>query len=135
MRLINVRLLSGDFAATFRFWRDVMQLPLTYGDEAMGYAYFTAGDVGVELMGRDAFAEAIGDAPPAPPPTGRQTVLVLEVEDVDATYAELVARGAAAVHAPVDRPEWQARTAHLADPDGQLVEIYSKLDAAETPTI
>jgi lactoylglutathione lyase len=134
MKIINVRLLTGDFAATLHFWRDVMQLPVAYGDEVMGYAYLTAGDVGVELMGRDAFAEALGDATPAPA-AGRQTVLVFNVEDVDATYADLVVRGAAPVHAPVDRPEWQARTAHVADPDGQLVEIYEKLEAAETPTI
>ncbi|HEV2462120.1 MAG TPA: VOC family protein [Ktedonobacterales bacterium] len=134
MKIINVRLLTGDFAATLHFWRDVMQLPVAYGDEVMGYAYLTAGDVGVELMGRDTFAEALGDATPAPA-AGRQTVLVFNVEDVDATYADLVVRGAAPVHAPVDRPEWQARTAHVADPDGQLVEIYEKLEAAETPTI
>jgi lactoylglutathione lyase len=135
MKLFNVRLLTGDFPATLHFWRDVMRLPAAYSDETMGYAYLTAGEVGVELFGRDAFAEALGDSTPAPLPMGRQTVLVFNVEDVDAAYADLVARGAAPVHAPVDRPEWQARTAHVADPDGQLVEIYSKLDAAETPTI
>jgi lactoylglutathione lyase len=60
-------------------------------------------------------------------------VIVFRVDDVDATYNELVERGAKALVEPVNRPIWQARTAHLSDPDGYLVEIYSPLPA-ESPS-
>ena len=66
-------------------------------------------------------------------PEGHQAVIVFRVDDIDATYADLVKRGAKAVAAPVDRPVWQARTAHFSDPDGYLVEIYSPLQASDTP--
>ena len=141
MKFTNVRLLTGDFDASYQFWRDVMRLPVAFGPDSPGaipgYAYLTIGDVGVELMSRDAFATALGEATPAPIPTGRQTVLVLGVDDVDATYADLVGRGAISVAAPVDRPAWGARTAHLADPDGHLIELYTRLaapDTSATPT-
>jgi len=133
MKLINIRLLVSDFPAALKFWRDIMMLPMTFGDETMGYAYFDTGNAGLELLSRDGFATSLGEATPTPMPVGHQAVIVFRVDDVDATYADLVKRGAKAVADPVDRPVWQARTAHLSDPDGYLVEIYSQLQASDTP--
>lgn len=127
MQLSPIRLLVGDFSATVTFWRDVMQLPMKYHFEEMGYAYFEAGDVGLELISRDVFATTLGEATPLPAPTGRQFVLTFKVDNVDTTYAELVARGATSVTSPQDRPEWGARTAHLSGPEGHLIEIYAML--------
>jgi lactoylglutathione lyase len=132
MQLINVRLLVGDIPASIRFWRDVMQLPMKFGDEAMGYAYFETSSAGIELMQRDAFAAAIGQAA-APAPSGQPAVLVFSVDDVDTSYAELLARGATPVAGPQDRAEWAARSAQVGDPDGYLVEIYSQLPRADAP--
>ncbi len=134
MKLITFRLLVGDFSAAVRFWRDVMGLPMKYGDEAIGYAYFDTGSAGLELFSRDGHAAALGEATPAPIPVGRQAVITFSVDDVDATYTDLVERGATAVAGPKDRPEWQARTAHLGDPDGYLIEIYSQLRGSDAPT-
>ena len=131
MNFINVRLLVSDFAASMRFWRDIMKLHMTYGDEAMGYAYFDTGSGGVELMHREGFAQALGKALPAPVPGSHPAVLVFRVDDVDATYAELVARGATSVAEPQDRPAWQARSAQIADPDGYIVEVYNQLRLPE----
>jgi predicted enzyme related to lactoylglutathione lyase len=132
MQLINLRLLVGDIPASIRFWRDVMQLPMTYGDEAMGYAYFATSSAGIELMQRDAFAGAIGTAA-VPTAGGHPAVIVFSVEDVDASYADLVARGAAPVAGPQDRAEWGARSAQVGDPDGYLVEVYRRLPSADAP--
>ncbi len=132
MKLINIRLLVSDFPAALKFWRDTIMLPMTFGDETMGYAYFDTGNAGLELLSRDGFATSLGEATPTPMPVGHQAVIVFRVDDVDATYADLVKRGAKAVADPVDRPVWQARTAHLSDPDGYLVEIYSQLQASDT---
>jgi len=133
MKLINFRLLVSDFPAALKFWRDIMMLPMTYGDETMGYAYFDTGNAGLELLSRDGFTASLSETIPTPMPVGHQAVIVFRVDDVDATYADLVKRGAKAVADPVDRPVWQARTAHLSDPDGYLVEIYSQLQASDAP--
>lgn len=123
MQLISFRILMNDVPAGIRFWRDVMQLKLTYGDEAMGYAYFDTGSTGIELMGRESFASALGQNAQA----GNAAIITFRVEEVDKIYADLVARGAKAMAGPMDRPMWGARTAHVSDPEGNLVEVYSKL--------
>jgi len=132
MQLINLRLLVSNVPTSIQFWRDVMQLPMKYGDEAMGYAYFETSSAGIELMQRDAFAAAIGSAP-APAPSGQLAVIVFSVDDVDACYAELVARGATSVAGPRDHVEWGARSAQISDPDGYLVEVYSQLPSTDAP--
>ena len=134
MNFINVRLLVSDTAASIKFWRDVMGLQMKFGEEAMGYAYFETGSAGVELMTRAGFAEALGEAASVPVPEGRPAVLVFKVDDVDAAYADFITRGAKAVAGPQDRPAWGVRSAHLSDPDGYIVEIYTQLATADAPT-
>jgi len=131
MKLVNFRLLVSDFPASLAFWRDIMMLPITFGDETMGYAYFDTGNAGIELLSRVAFAASLGELVPSIITKGNPAVIVFRVDDVDATYDELVKRGAKAVVEPVDRPAWQARTAHISDPDGYLVEIYSQLQTGD----
>jgi catechol 2,3-dioxygenase-like lactoylglutathione lyase family enzyme len=134
MKFINVRLLVSDMAAAISFWRDVMGLRMTYGEEAMGYAYFETDSAGVELLTRQAFAAALGKTTSTPTPEGHPAVLVFRVDDVDTAYADFVKRGATAIAGPQDRPAWQVRSAHLSDPDGYLIEIYSPLPEADSPT-
>ena len=133
MKLANIRLLVADFPASYAFWADIVQLPVAYGPDTpnapSGYAYLTLGDAtdaGIELFNRDGFAQSIGL--PSTATTGSpQIVIVLKVDDVDATYAEFVARGAPSVTEPKDRPDWGARTAHISDPDGNILELYAPL--------
>lgn len=127
MQLVSVRLLVDNFPAEVTFWRDVMQLSMSFSDEAMGYAYFDTGATGLELFSRDEMAASLGEAPPAAPPPGRQTVVTFKVDDVDAAYAGFVERGAKSVAGPTDRPAWRVRAAHLSDPEGHLIEIYTSL--------
>ena len=131
MKLSNFRLLVSDFPASLKFWRDIMMLPLSFSEETMGYAYFDMGNTGLELFSRDGFAASLGETTPTATSEGHPAVIVFRVDDVDASYADLVKRGAKAVASPVDRPVWQARTAHFSDPDGYLVEIYSSLQTAD----
>jgi uncharacterized glyoxalase superfamily protein PhnB len=49
-----------------------------------------------------------------------------EPAEVDRGYADIVAQGAAPVHAPADMP-WGQRTALFADPDGNIHELFADL--------
>jgi lactoylglutathione lyase len=129
MELFGFRLLVSDFAAAVHFWRDLMKLPLSYQDETLGYAYFDTGKAGLELMRHNDFASAMGEATPVPEPQGRQIVIDFRVDDVDIMYGELIAQGAISVAPPQDRPAWRARTAHIVDPDGHVIELYTSLPA------
>ena len=50
-------------------------------------------------------------------------VIILQVPNVDSAYKELQERGVSFITKPEDREEWIIRTAHLRDPDGNLIEL------------
>jgi lactoylglutathione lyase len=58
-------------------------------------------------------------------------LLIFGVEDLDATVARMRERGAQFVTEPADHPEWGIRTAHLRDPDGNIIEINSDMPHEE----
>lgn len=134
MELFGFRLLVNDFAAAVHFWRDVMKFSLQFQDESLGYAYFDTGKVPMELMRYNDFASALGEVTPVPAPQGRQVVINMRVDDVDIAYKELIEQGAVSIAPPQDRPLWRARTAHIADPDGHVIEIYTSLPEDALPT-
>ncbi|MEO7019956.1 MAG: VOC family protein [Ktedonobacteraceae bacterium] len=127
MKLSYVVLLSDDIPAAIRFWRDVMNLPLTYSDEAIGYVAFETGNAGLTLSiyNRSGLATLLGEAVSAP--MGRQMYLSFPVDNVDTSYTELVERGATPVAKPRDIPAQQSRLAHFSSPDGHIIEIFSPM--------
>jgi len=59
---------------------------------------------------------------------GPRGLLAAGVEDVDAAYEALKARGAALLRPPTDQP-WGLRTAYFADPEGNIWEINQPIGA------
>jgi len=57
-------------------------------------------------------------------PRGANSVIVTSVDDVDALYDELRAKGVEFIRAPEDR-WWGKRCAHFKDPDGHVWEIHT----------
>lgn len=135
MKLDNFRLLVNDFRASFHFWHDIIGLSLIYKDDAGEvYAYFQAGDVRLELLKADYFASSLSAAISTATQEGYRGAIVFKVDDVDATYADLAARGAPTLAPPQDRPQWHCRTAHLLAPDGYVIEIFEPLTAVPWAT-
>ena len=54
-------------------------------------------------------------------------MLTLGVEDLDAVYAELKAKGVSFMGAPRDIPGWTMRCVMLRDPEGNLIELSGPL--------
>ncbi|MGE5602763.1 MAG: VOC family protein [Nitrososphaerales archaeon] len=136
MKLTHVRLLVNDFDACFRFYRDVMGFEVVWGAEGSSYADFKSrrGEAMVALFGRQAMADTfgMGELPPEPPcPCQDRTMLVFEAADLDSTVAALRARGVDFVADLQDQPDWGIRTAHLRDPDGNLIELNSPLPESQ----
>ncbi len=61
---------------------------------------------------------------------GHRMLLCMGVQDVDAVYESLTAKGVAFIKPPKDQP-WGRRTAYFADPEGNLWEIWHFLNAAQ----
>jgi uncharacterized glyoxalase superfamily protein PhnB len=88
------------------------------------------GDAGPE---RTAHTRALSQHVPYVPPGpgqggGPRGLLAAVVADVDAAYEELKAKGVTFVRPPTDQ-SWGLRTAHFADPEGNLWEINQSIEA------
>jgi catechol 2,3-dioxygenase-like lactoylglutathione lyase family enzyme len=127
-RYAFTRLLVRDFAACFRFYRDVLGFEPAFGSEDDVYADLKTGEVTIALFSRALMAEGVGTtALPDDAVAQDKVALVFAVDNVDATCEELLAKGIELATKPQDRPDWMIRTAHFRDPDGNLLEIYTDL--------
>jgi lactoylglutathione lyase len=120
-----VRLLVRDYATCFRFYRDVLGLEPTFGDETSGYADFRTGDISLALFDRGEMLEAIQIAPSTTSEGQDRVALIFQAGSVDEAVAELEGKGVQFVTRPTDRPDWGIRVAHFRDPDGTLLEIFA----------
>jgi catechol 2,3-dioxygenase-like lactoylglutathione lyase family enzyme len=127
-RFNYVRLLVDNYRGSFRFYRDVLGMRVLRGDVDSDYAEFEAPGVRLALFQRARMTEALGLPEPAGEGRGH-IVLVFAVDDVDAVHRELQAKGVAFARGPRTHADWDVRTAHLHDPDGNVIEINQRLDA------
>ena len=124
MQLTHVRLLVGDYAGCFAFYRDVLGLEPVFGNESSGYADFRAGEASVLAVFDRAEQRGVVELRPA----GDGAVVVFGSDDVDAFAAR--AR-VATLGPPRSNPEWGIRFVHLRDPDGNLIEVNQPIAMAE----
>src|SRR5258708_186781 len=110
-----------DLARCTTFYRDTLKLPYTGSDANSStfllqerYLILLSVSGAADLLGSEANALSIDGAP--------RVVLAAGVEDVDAAYKELKAEGVTFLRPPTDQT-WGLRTAHFADPEGNLWEI------------
>ena len=136
MDALHPRLLVSPsrFAETFRFYAAALPkligAHLVNGTEDGPYANWDCGEQGVLILfDRGAMAATIGtaDLPATPGPAQDTTMLVCRVDAVDEALALCLEHGATLVAEAMDRPQWgpTLRTAHVRDPDGNLIEIQS----------
>lgn len=127
MDALYPRLLVRDFPAGVAFYRAALGLePVKALTEAAYANWDIDGQAGLVLYGRDHIADVVGTT--GLPSAGQDTVmLVMRVDDVDGEADRLAGLGATVVAPPKDRPEWGPglRTAHLRDPEGNLIELQS----------
>jgi predicted enzyme related to lactoylglutathione lyase len=119
MKLSQTRLLVDDFGACFRFYRDVIGLTPSFGDEESGYASFSSGDGTLALFQRDEQRAVV--------PLGERGDAALVVLEVESTDAEVSRLGDGIVAGPVSRPDWGGRVAYLRDPEGNLLELFQEI--------
>ncbi|MFI5199149.1 MAG: VOC family protein [Candidatus Limnocylindrales bacterium] len=119
-RISAITLFADDLAATRQFYLDVFGLSIMFEDADS--AVFNFGNTLINLLKATAAIELVGPAAVAPPELGARAQLTVDVDDVDATCAELARRGVVLINGPMDRP-WGVRTACFADPAGHIWEI------------
>lgn len=123
--LSHLRLVVSDaeFDPVVAFYRDVLGLPVAV-NAPRTYAEFANAVARLAVATEAVIGAVVGRSAPR---AGDRVVVCLRVDDVDAASAKAVARGAVAVRPPHDEPTWLQRVAHLRDPAGHLVELWTPL--------
>jgi catechol 2,3-dioxygenase-like lactoylglutathione lyase family enzyme len=115
-----ITLFVEDLAAAKAFYTRAFGLPVHYEDPSS--AVFNFGNALINLLVVGEANELIGPAKVGGPEAGARAQFTLTVDDVDATCADLAARGVDLLNGPIDRP-WGIRTAAFQDPAGNVWEI------------
>ncbi len=107
------------------FYEDKVGLKVTFSDDVshafrLGSVDFLLLEVGaaVDMISADAISPGAA--------AGHRVLLCSGVEDVDALYQALTARGLTFIKPPIDQA-WGRRTAYFADPEGNLWELWQHL--------
>ena len=126
MDLSYIRLLVTDLEACYDFYAEVLGLSVTWGQKGEAYVSFQASDgTMLSLYEQKRMLEHLGIQEAGR--NGYRMTLVFSAQDVDREYRRLQERGAQFLTEPHDVPGWGCRCFHLADPEGNLVEITQML--------
>lgn len=112
-----------DLNKCMTFYRDIVGLPITFNDDvSFGFRLGTNQDLvvlqvsaAVEMVGEEAISLRAG--------VNHTVLLCIGVEDVDAEYKALTAKGLTFTKPPKSQA-WGRRTAYFADPEGNLWELW-----------
>ena len=124
-RIAATVLFVKDVATCLTFYRDTLGLQVTESTPEL--ASFQMENVYFLLLEVSAAAHMISEEElELKIEGGPRGLLAAGVEDVDAAYEALVARGVTFLRPPTNQP-WGLRTAHFADPEGNLWEINQSI--------
>ena len=126
MELTHTRILVNDYKRCFLFYRDIMGFEVSWGDENSLYGQFKVGHTHLGIFERKQMMEAIGAYNTQEPYQFDQTVIIFEVESVEATYERLKDK-VDFLTIPLEKVEWGMKVAHFRDPEGTLLEIYENM--------
>jgi predicted enzyme related to lactoylglutathione lyase len=125
MRLVQARLVTDDVEALAAFYARLVAAHVTLNDY---YVEVPAGPAAIGFSKRR-FTEYREDDAARPGSPHGALVLDFEVSDVDAEYERVARLGVEWVMPPTTQP-WGNRSMIFRDPDGNLVNVFSRQPAA-----
>jgi predicted enzyme related to lactoylglutathione lyase len=108
LRVGYVNVFVSNFESSVEFYENILGLKLVMKEKQFGYASFEAGAISFALAETDEAALV-----------GRHTGVGFIVEDIDATYRELLEKGVEFYLPPTKQP-WGGTLALLKDPEGNI---------------
>jgi lactoylglutathione lyase len=119
--IIATELIVRDLATCTAFYRDT--LGLTVMESGPDHVLFKVGDLYLFLLETAGAIQMMSEEPlEMPTGGGSRVLLAARVDDVDALYDDLKAKGVRVLRPPTDQ-RWGFRTAYFADPEGNFWEI------------
>ena len=108
------------------FYKNVIGLEIDWNGEGP-YAEFKHEGIRFSMFSRKELPQLLGTTPEFPKKLNGTFELAINVGDpknVDAKYNEIISKGGKEIYPPRDEP-WNMRSAMLADPEGNIIEIAS----------
>lgn len=122
-KLMATELIVRDLVTCTAFYRDTLGLEVRESESTPDSVSFQMDNVYFFLLEARGAAQMVSSEPLDLKLEGSPRVLLAAgVEDVDAAYETLSAKGVRFLRPPTDQP-WGLRTAYFADPEGNLWEI------------
>ncbi|HEY1529493.1 MAG TPA: VOC family protein [Galbitalea sp.] len=115
-----ITLFVEDLEAAKEFYDRAFGLPIYFEDP--NSAVYNFGNTLINLLEITEAPSLIAPATVATPEAGSRVQFTIDVDDVDATAANLQGRGVKLLNGPMDRP-WGIRTASFQDPAGHIWEF------------
>ena len=107
-KLYAIRVYVTDWAGAIHFYTEVLEMPVAYRNDDIGWAELGTGDAKLaleKLDPNDAETQTL---------VGRHVGVSLQVKDIDSTYATLVNRGVD-FKSPPEKQPWGGSLAHFFD--------------------
>ena len=127
--LFAVTIYADDLPASRKFYGNLLQMQEIFSNHDS--VVYQMGSACLNVLMKENAPELVAPLPIAPSSAGSRSLLTVTVDDVDAAYAALVARGMTFLNGPIDRP-WGMRTAAFADPSGHCWELAQKINSSAT---
>lgn len=127
IRLEGFGLFVKDMPKMIKFYKEVLGFEIKEDEATTNNVYLKKDGVLFLLYGRKDFEKMTSRAFNYAKDIQGHFEMALQVENfaaVDATYQQVIAKGAISVMPPTTEP-WGQRTCYIADPEGNLIEIGS----------
>ena len=114
----QIAITVGDVAKATEFYRDVLGLKFLF-PAGPTMAFFAAGSIRIMLS-----------TPQGAGTVGKNSLLYFKVNDLAATHAAIVARGAVSASEPrmvAKMPDHELWLAAVRDPEGNIIELMSEV--------
>ncbi len=108
------------------FYKNVIGLEIEWNGEGP-YAEFKHEGIRFSMYARKELPQLLGTTPEFPAQLNGTFELAINVDDpknVDLKFQEIISNGGKAIYPPRDEP-WNMRSAMIADPEGNIIEIAS----------
>lgn len=116
----------ADLPRMVSFYRDVLGIEIEW-DGKGPYAEFKHEGIRLSMYARSELGHLLGQVPEFPRHLNGTFELAINVgkpENVDVRFQDILSKGGVEVYPPRNEP-WKMRSAMLADPEGNLIEIAS----------
>ena len=128
-KLMAVELIVRDLETCTAFYRDTLGLQVRESESTSNSVSFQIDNVYFFLLEAEGAAQMVSSQPlDLSRGESPRVLMAAGVEDVDAAYQTLSAKGVRFLRPPTDQP-WGLRTAYFADPEGNLWEINHSIEA------